>query len=269
MRLIFLFLTTLPVFSRAQYDNAHRYATTYSSSKHTVELTIVITPSSTDYSDIYNLELLYIETSNETGVSYSKGELYFTKFVSDQLYVSKEAHSVPTKKAIGTITEGTITLTDFKILSLKPDDVEELHFTRQGVIEINAAGPDDDMIPPPPPANPPDPEQYESPDTIEVISNFAEVAPHFPGGADSLQQFFRENITFPKDAGCTEGRVYVQFIVREDGSLTDVIVLKGVTPALDKEALRVVSLMPKWIPGSEGGKVVAVRYTMPVRFLME
>ena len=63
-----------------------------------------------------------------------------------------------------------------------------------------------------------------------------------------------------------EGRVMMQFIVRSTGEITDIKVARSVDPSLDKEAIRVISSMPKWIPGKQGGEAVNVRYTMPLTF---
>ena len=66
-----------------------------------------------------------------------------------------------------------------------------------------------------------------------------------------------------------EGRVIVQFVVGKDGSVSGVKVMRGVSPELDAEAIRVVSMMPKWIPGKQRGKAVAVKYTMPIMFRLQ
>ncbi|MBR4044159.1 MAG: TonB family protein, partial [Bacteroidaceae bacterium] len=66
-----------------------------------------------------------------------------------------------------------------------------------------------------------------------------------------------------------EGRVIVRFVVGRDGSVSNVKVVRGVSPELDAEAVRVVSLMPKWIPGKQRGKAVAVKYTMPIMFRLQ
>lgn len=64
----------------------------------------------------------------------------------------------------------------------------------------------------------------------------------------------------------TQGRVTVQFVVEKDGSIANAKVLRGVDPELDKEAVRVVSVMPKWKPGTQKGEAVRVKYTVPVMF---
>ena len=63
-----------------------------------------------------------------------------------------------------------------------------------------------------------------------------------------------------------EGRVIVQFVVGKDGSISDIEIYKGVNPDLDAEAIRVIGAMPKWIPGKQRGKKVAVKYCLPINF---
>ena len=102
------------------------------------------------------------------------------------------------------------------------------------------------------------------------IFHIVEQQPEFPGGQKELMIWLRDNTKFPpiaKDAGIT-GVVYVQFVVREDGKVDpdDITILRGVHPALDNEAMRVVRKMPSWKPGRQRGKPVAVYYKLPFRF---
>ncbi len=101
----------------------------------------------------------------------------------------------------------------------------------------------------------------------DVIFEMAEV-PEFPGGPDALLEFMRKNINYPADARekDIQGRVLVTFIVNKDGSLTEPEVVKSVDPLLDAEALRLISVMPKWKPGTQRGKPVRTKYTLPVNF---
>jgi len=102
----------------------------------------------------------------------------------------------------------------------------------------------------------------------EEIFMVVEDAPEFPGGTQALLDYLRKNIKYP--AICREnniqGRVLVSFVVNKDGAIVDPEVVKGVNPSLDKEALRVISGMPNWKPGSQRGKPVRVKYTVPVNF---
>ena len=102
----------------------------------------------------------------------------------------------------------------------------------------------------------------------EEVFMVVEDQPEFPGGTAALLEYLRKNIKYP--AICREnniqGRVIVSFIVNKDGAIVEPEVIKGVNPSLDKEALRVISGMPKWKPGSQRGKPVRVKYTVPVNF---
>jgi TonB family protein len=98
--------------------------------------------------------------------------------------------------------------------------------------------------------------------------NVVEEMPEFPGGNNELMKYLTSSIKYPAEAveSAFQGRVVVSFIVNKDGSISDIKVLRGVASALDKEAIRVVSAMPKWIPGKMKGEAVRVKYTLPVTF---
>ena len=98
-----------------------------------------------------------------------------------------------------------------------------------------------------------------------------EYQPEYPGGTDALMTFLSDNIKYPKEAQeqGIEGRVLVTFIVERDGSINSVLVEQSVNELLDKEAVRVVKLMPKWIPGKHHGEPVRVRYTLPINFKLK
>ena len=95
-----------------------------------------------------------------------------------------------------------------------------------------------------------------------------ETYPSFPGGTQALMNYIKENTHWPEgcEESCVQGRVVVSFVIEKDGSITDAKVVKSLDPAFDKEALRVVSGMPKWCPGKFYGKTVRVRYSIPVPF---
>ena len=105
----------------------------------------------------------------------------------------------------------------------------------------------------------------------EVVFQVVEEMPQFPGGLSEAMKFLAKNIKYPVEAqqAKIEGRVIVRFVVGRDGSVSNVEVVRGVSPELDAEAVRVVSLMPKWIPGKQRGKAVAVKYTMPIMFRLQ
>lgn len=92
--------------------------------------------------------------------------------------------------------------------------------------------------------------------------------PNFPGGKEELFKYLAYNMIYPADAAKNkvEGRVLVTFVIEHDGSISNVNVVNSVYPSLDKEAIMVVSEMPKWIPGKANGKTVRVKYTIPITF---
>ena len=102
----------------------------------------------------------------------------------------------------------------------------------------------------------------------QKVFDVVEQMPEFPGGMEALFKYMAENMKYPEDAKKqqVEGRVLVQFIVETDGSVSNTEVLMRVFPSLDAEAVRVISGMPKWIPGKQNGKAVRVKYTIPVSF---
>ena len=107
-------------------------------------------------------------------------------------------------------------------------------------------------------------------DTLDnPIFEVVEQMPEFPdGGMPALMEYFSKNIKYPEAAmkKGTQGRVTVQFVVEKDGSIANAKVLRGIDPELDKEAVRVTSMMPKWKPGMQKGQAVNVKYTIPVMF---
>ena len=113
--------------------------------------------------------------------------------------------------------------------------------------------------------------ETEQKKTEEMVFQVVEEMPEFPGGMAEAMKFLARNMKYPVVAleAKIEGRVLAQFVVGKDGSISDVKVVRGVSPELDAEAVRVISMMPKWNPGKQRGKAVAVRYNMPVVFRLQ
>ena len=113
----------------------------------------------------------------------------------------------------------------------------------------------------------PEPPKEEETKVFDVV----EQMPSFPGGPSALMQYLSSNIKYPvvAEENGVQGRVVCTFVVERDGSITDVRVIKSVDPSLDKEAVRVVKGMPKWIPGKQNGSAVRVKYTVPVTFRLQ
>jgi TonB family protein len=95
--------------------------------------------------------------------------------------------------------------------------------------------------------------------------------PSYPGGYEALVKFILENVQYPAEAkkNNIQGTVFVSFIVETDGSVTHVKVLRGIGGGCDEEGARVVSIMPKWVPGKEQGKVVRVQFNLPIKFALD
>ena len=114
----------------------------------------------------------------------------------------------------------------------------------------------------------PEPPKHEEENKVFDI---VEQQPLFPGGPAALMKYLSENTKYPVVAqeNGVQGRVTVQFVVEKDGSISDVHVLRGVDPSLDKEAVRVVKSMPRWTPGKQNGITVRVNYRVPVLFRLQ
>ncbi len=119
-------------------------------------------------------------------------------------------------------------------------------------------------VPPPPPK----PKQEEVTEEIFVV---VEEQPEYPGGQTAMMRFLSDNIRYPVIAqeNGIQGRVICNFVVERDGSITDVQVVRGVDPSLDREAVRVIQQMPRWKPGKQRGQAVRVRFTLPVVFRLQ
>lgn len=103
------------------------------------------------------------------------------------------------------------------------------------------------------------------PDKLKVA---ASTLPSFPGGMDSLRAYLEKNIVYPKEAlqKKIQGQVLITFVVQPDGQLSEISVLRGADLPLDKEAMRVIRSMPRWVPGKEKGIAVAKSVTIPITF---
>ena len=158
---------------------------------------------------------------------------------------------------------------------VKPDEElktqDELMSTKTAIGTLDVKGNDDangeilkakDVI-----AEPEPPKHEEENKVFDIV----EQQPLFPGGPAALMKYLSENTKYPVVAqeNGVQGRVTVQFVVEKDGSISDVHVLRGVDPSLDKEAVRVVKSMPRWTPGKQNGINVRVNYRVPVLFRLQ
>ncbi len=105
----------------------------------------------------------------------------------------------------------------------------------------------------------------------EETFDFVEQPPSFPGGDAAMYAWLSKNIVYPVIAqeNNISGKVTLQFVVGKDGTIEDIVVVRGVHESLNKEAVRVVKAMPKWLPGKQGGIPVRVRFTLPVAFQLK
>ena len=113
-----------------------------------------------------------------------------------------------------------------------------------------------------------DPATKETDEVVQEELWIAEPQPEFPGGQLALMEWIKQNMVYPQEAKAKgiEGRVIVKFTVEEDGTITNGKILRGVDPLLDNEALRLVSIMPKWSPGRFAGKDIRAIYNLPLSF---
>jgi periplasmic protein TonB len=126
-------------------------------------------------------------------------------------------------------------------------------------------------------------ETTEGPETVvfeepvkEVVDNgnddqiytVVEQQPEFPGGTEAMMKFIQRNMKYPPSARRmgTEGRVFIGFVVNNDGKIQDIQTVKGISTDCDNEAKRVVAMMPNWKPGKQNGRAVRVRFVLPVNF---
>ena len=120
-------------------------------------------------------------------------------------------------------------------------------------------------------------EEYVAPEIEEEevveqeVFTIVEEMPGYPGGDAKMYEYLGKNIKYPQIAreSSIQGRVFVNFVVEPDGSVTNVKVLRGIGGGCDEEAMRVVKSMPKWKPGKQRGKAVRVSYTLPVVFKLQ
>lgn len=105
-------------------------------------------------------------------------------------------------------------------------------------------------------------------DTIgnDEIFTVVEESPEFPGGGGKAMLFISKNLKIPETEAVISGTVYVTFVIERDGSISNVMILRGISQECDNEAIRVVKSMPKWHPGRQNGKAVRVQFILPIIF---
>lgn len=188
-------------------------------------------------------------------------EYFYCKQIDSVFYLSKDSTYFNLRKSKGYFQDDSnLKITDVSFMSFRPTtanllmescDYKQINFVENEISD-----------------RPDNTEMDEDPVNLSYVEN-CEIPPSFPGGQDSLNLFLKTNMVYPliaKENGA-DGTTYVQFIVEIDGSISDVVILKGVEFHLNKEAIRLVKSMPKWIPGSYFNKgLVRCRVILPVRF---
>jgi protein TonB len=109
--------------------------------------------------------------------------------------------------------------------------------------------------------------EHESDGEIFMI---VEEMPEFPGGQEGLSEFLSQNLSYPPTAqkDSVQGTVYISFVINKNGKVANPQILRGVSPELDAECIRVIKAMPDWKAGIQRGKPVRVSYTVPMRFVL-
>lgn len=173
-------------------------------------------------------------------------------FVQELVPITVPKEPLPPPPPESTVTE---------VITIAPDDTPEADGKVEGT-EMSNAGVEVKHIP----IDEPEPEPTET-----EIFVFAEKMPEFKGGAAAMNAFLAKEMRYPPvpQENGIQGKVIVQFVVDKDGSITNIEVVRGVHPQLDKEAVRVIGLMPKWNPGMQREKPVRVKYTVPVFFKLQ
>lgn len=112
--------------------------------------------------------------------------------------------------------------------------------------------------------------QSKSSNDGNEIYTAVEHSAEFPGGTKAFSTFLVKNLHYPAEArkNNVQGKVYLNFVVEKDGSLSDIKVVRGLGSGCDEEAVRAVKLSPKWTPGTQDGRVVRQHYTMPISFTL-
>lgn len=190
-------------------------------------------------------------------------------------YKSYESQSVNIQQQVADNTpEEIIPITEQKVKPPPPPppkQVTQIEVVNDDVdvdedIDIDAEADDNTVVQEyVPPAE--DDEEVEEQQIFTVVESM----PEFPGGMGALMKYLAENIKYPalaKESGI-QGRVFINFVVEPDGSISNVKVLRGIGGGCDEEAVRVVKSMPNWKPGKQRGKPVRVSYNLPVKFTLQ
>ncbi len=108
---------------------------------------------------------------------------------------------------------------------------------------------------------------FSQKDSATTVYEFTEVLPEFPGGQTKLFEFLNQNLVLPQlnTDSQIQGKIYVKFVIKKDGSIDDIQVIEGIHENFNLEVIRVIKLMPKWVPGMQNGRAVDCYFTLPIQ----
>jgi len=265
--LLFLFLLVIQQLSFSQNNQRLCFVSSFTFSGKENVITVTINPSD---ESVRMGEIVYGSSKNPVVNCPSKA---FYCVIKDTLVYLGDQPSAIDKKPDAYLSDYKLRFIHTDFFSCKPDekniilqsiDFYMLNGEDKTTNELNETHPQEMIF-----EIPADQESKRDNQNGEIVVDFAEVEPEFPGGEEAMAKFIRENLKYPSDQTEIQGSVYVQFIVHADGSITDISTLKSLNTPLDEEAMRVISIMPKWTPGAQGGKLVAVRYQIPIYFKIQ
>ena len=212
-------------------------------------------------------EVLYLERELEKRQRLGKAAIFAGMTLGTAITAASCGPLLPPPDGMLVEPDDTITTTTDTV---RNDSVEDIY-----LLEGDVSAPEPDSVE----VEEWDTEGFVEPNFDEVVEDedrpgvymIVEQMPEFPGGDKSLFQFIADNTKYPADAKekGIKGRVFVNFIVEPDGSVSDIRVLRGIGGGCDEEAVRIVESMPKFKPGMQNGEAVRVSYTVPVNFKLQ
>ena len=170
---------------------------------------------------------------------------------------------------IGILILATAIITPY--LNAKASENKSKRAEKEVQIKMEKLDQPNEQAPPPPPPPPPPTEEVQEAEPEQQPFIVVEEMPEYPGGNVELQKWLMEHTQYPEIAkeNNIQGKVIVRFCVTPKGGVSQVSVLKGVDPELDKEAMRVVTTLPPFKPGKQGGKPVPVWFMVPIAFTLK
>ena len=215
-----------------------------------------------------NREVLFIDEeldlsqdSEEIDLYYSNGDYSHTLTILNETFIAEEEYGTQEYPRTCVMQKENWRAT----LSGGGFNSEE---DRQPVDEAPDVQAEIKVLPPPPVTRPNQPAPPVMGKQNNEIYGTPDVNASFPGGMEVMQKWLSNNLVYPQTSQemNEQGRVYVSFVIEKDGSVTSAKVVRGVSPDLNKEALRVVKKMPKWIPAENNGRIVRSSFTLPINF---